>query len=358
VLLKTDCPIRQHVGPMSIPRITIADGYDISRVIKGGWQLAGDHGPVDRSQALYDMAGFVESGITTFDCADIYTGVEELIGTFRARYPSLAPGVQVHTKCVPDLAMLADVDAGYVERKVDRSLARLKMERLDLVQFHWWDYAVPGYVEIAQALSRLRDKGKIANIGVTNFDVPRLTEILDAGVPVISMQGQYSLLDDRPENGMLELCRARNLAFFCYGTVAGGFLSERWLREAAPGSEITNRSLIKYKLIIEEFGDWELFQALLHALEHIALKHGCDIATVASKAILDRASVSAVIVGANSGSHLRANGKIAALELDDADVAAIDGVLSHRKGPPGDTFTLERDRHGRHGRIMKYELNR
>lgn len=343
---------------MTISRISLAPNYDISRVIKGGWQLAGDHGAVDRSQALQDMASFVESGITTFDCADIYSGVEELIGAFRTRYPSLAPRVQVHTKCVPDLTMLAHIDADHVERSVDRSLARLRMERLDLVQFHWWDYAVPGYVEIAQALASLRDKGKIAHIGVTNFDVRRLAEILDAGVPVISMQGQYSLLDDRPENGMLELCGLRHLGFLCYGTVAGGFLSERWLRRAEPGADLINRSLIKYKLIIDEFGGWSLFQELLCALECIARKLDCDIATVASKAILDRSGVSAVIVGVNGGGHLHANAKITSVRLDAADMAAVDSVLRRRKGPSGDTYTLERDRHGRHGRIMKYELNR
>ena len=52
------------------------------------------------------MAAFVEAGITTFDCADIYTGVEALIGAFRARYPELAADVQVHTKFVPDLREL------------------------------------------------------------------------------------------------------------------------------------------------------------------------------------------------------------------------------------------------------------
>jgi len=342
---------------MNSSRIPLTDGYDISRIIKGGWQLAGDHGPVDRAQALHDMAAFVESGITTFDCADIYTGVEELIGEFRVRYPSLAGEVQIHTKCVPDLNALASLDVRDVERTIDRSLQRLRVERLDLVQFHWWDYAVPGYVEAAVQLARLRDKGKIAHIGVTNFDVPHLTDILDAGVPVISIQGQYSLLDQRPANGMMDLCRTRGLGFLCYGTVAGGFLSERWVRRREPGAEITNRSLIKYKLIIEEFGGWELFQRLLETLERIAVRHKCDIATVASKAVLDREGVSAVIVGATNASHLRAHARITALNLDAVDAAALDAVLKLRKGPAGDLFSLERDREGRHGRIMKYNLS-
>ncbi len=174
-------------------RINLTPDYDISRIVKGGWHLAGGHGPIDPQQALADMAAFVDAGITTFDCADIYTGVEELIGRFRDAYPALAARVQVHTKFVPDLAALARVDAQYVERCIDRSLERLRSERLDLVQFHWWDYSVPGYVEAAVALSRLKDKGKIAHIGVTNFDVPHLAQILDAGVPVIALQAQYSL---------------------------------------------------------------------------------------------------------------------------------------------------------------------
>jgi aryl-alcohol dehydrogenase-like predicted oxidoreductase len=338
-------------------RIQIADGYRISRIIKGGWHLAGDHGVIDPEQAVHDMAAFVEAGITTFDCADIYTGVEALIGRFRGLYPRLAKEVQVHTKFIPDLRMLADVDFHYVERSIDRSLMRLGLERLDLVQFHWWDYAVPGYVEAAAALSRLRDKGKIANIGVTNFDVPRLTEILNAGVPVISMQAQYSLLDERPKNGMIDLCRSRNIAVICYGTVAGGFLSERWVGRREAGGDLTNRSLIKYKLIIDDFGGWDLYQQLLVVLGRIAVKHRCDIATVASRAVLNWDHVAAIIVGATNASHLCANRKIAALQLDAADVASIEAVLRRRQGPAGDVYSLERDRTGRHGRIMKYDLH-
>jgi aryl-alcohol dehydrogenase-like predicted oxidoreductase len=337
--------------------IAIGPGYDISRVIKGGWHLAGDHGAIDQEQAVNDMAAFAEAGITTFDCADIYTGVEALIGAFRAHYPELARSVQVHTKFVPDLGELNRVDALFVERAIDRSLARLRMERLDLVQFHWWDYAVPGAVDAAVTLTRLREKGKIANIGVTNFDVPHLTELLDAGVPVISIQAQYSLLDDRPERGMIGLCRARNIALLCYGTVAGGFLSERWVARREPGAELTNRSLIKYKLIIEDFGGWQMFQRLLSTLERIAVKHRCDIATVASRAMLDRDQVAAVIVGATNASHLGAHRKIEMLRLDTADREAIHAVLRERRGPDGDVFALERDRSGRHGRIMKYDLN-
>ncbi len=133
-----------------VERTALRPGYEISRVIRGGWQLAGGHGAVDRAAAVDDLAAFHDAGIITFDCADIYTGVEELIGEFRKQAldrggrDALA-GLRVHTKLVPDLELLPRLRKSDVRAIIDRSLLRLKLERLDLVQFHWWDYAIPGW---------------------------------------------------------------------------------------------------------------------------------------------------------------------------------------------------------------------
>jgi aryl-alcohol dehydrogenase-like predicted oxidoreductase len=341
-----------------IPQLALAPDYSISRLIKGGWHLAGGHGAVDPAQATRDMATFVDTGVTAFDCADIYTGVEELIGRFRREYPSHAKRIRVHTKFVPDLDKLATVDRAYVEQIVDRSLARLGQERLDLVQFHWWDYEVPRWVEIALELDRLRRAGKIDRIGVTNFGTPELRAIVEAGVPVFAHQLQYSVLDDRPEHGMVEFCRAHGIALLCYGTVAGGLLSDRWLGQPAPAEPLANRSLVKYRLIVDEFGDWAAFQRLLATLKAIGDRHGVDVATVATRAVLERPGVAAAIVGATNASHLPSHARIGDFALDAQDRATLDAVLAQRSGPAGDVYTLERDREGPHGRIMKYTLNR
>src|ERR1700689_4720568 len=111
-----------------IPRISLTGDYAISRIIKGGWHLAGDHGDIDPEQAQKDMATFVDAGIPTFDCADIYTGVERLIGRFRRAYPAHAKQVQIHTKFVPDLSDLRSVNRVHVEAIIDRSLRRLGLE--------------------------------------------------------------------------------------------------------------------------------------------------------------------------------------------------------------------------------------
>jgi aryl-alcohol dehydrogenase-like predicted oxidoreductase len=339
-----------------IPRIALAPDYTISRIIKGGWHLAGDHGAIDPEEARADMARFVEAGITTFDCADIYTGVEAMIGAFRRDYPSLARQVQIHTKFVPDLPTLAGLRPNDVERIIDRSLARLGVERLDLVQFHWWDFDIPRYVETALELERLRAAGKIAHVGVTNFDAPRLRQLLDAGVRVLTNQVQYSLIDDRPRAAMADLCRDAGVSLLCYGTLAGGLFSERWLGSPPP-ERPANRSLVKYALIVEEFGGWALFQELLTVLAGIAARHGADIGSVAARAILDRPQVAAVIIGATSARHLARHVALAEIALGADDLARIDAILARRRGPAGEVYGLERDRGGRHGAIMKYQLN-
>lgn len=347
---------------MSVERRELAPGYTISRVIRGGWQLAGGHGAIDPKTAVGDLLAAYDAGITTLDCADIYTGVEELYGAFRRklvaeRGAGAAEALRVHTKLVPDLSMLANVSKAYVSGIVDQSLARLGMDRLDTVQFHWWDYDAPRMLDVVGWLGELQREGKILNVGGTNFDTAHARAILDAGVRLFSMQVQYSLLDRRPEKTFVPFARASGLAVFCYGTVAGGFLGERWLGAPDPSQPLENRSLTKYKLIVDDFGGWPLFQELLQALKRVGDRHGADIATVASRYVLDRPGVDGVIVGARSRAHLAANIAISALRLREADSAEIAAVLARSRPLDGDIYALERDRAGRHGAIMKYDLN-
>jgi len=340
----------------------LSPGYTISRVIRGGWQLAGGHGAIDKEQAVSDLIAAFDAGITTYDCADIYTGVEELIGTARLRLTAergldAAARMKVHTKLVPDLEMLPKISRAYIRGIVEQSLGRLKTERLDLVQFHWWDYSFSGYLDAMGWLNEMRIEGKVRNVGTTNFDTPHVAEILKAGVPLVSQQLQYSVLDQRPRNSLEELAKANDVKFLCYGSVAGGFLSEKWLGVGEPEMPLENRSLTKYKLIIDDFGGWDLFQEMLRTLKQIGERHGVDIATVASAWVLDQPQVAAVIVGARNQAHALANAKIMDIALTQEDRASINAIIDRSTGPEGDVYTLERDRTGKHGSIMHYNLN-
>jgi aryl-alcohol dehydrogenase-like predicted oxidoreductase len=344
----------------AVPRVRIAPDYDISCLLKGGWQLAAGHSETASADPGGDMDRFVDGGITTFDCADIYTGVEAAIGDWLARRRVRGEGaaVQVHTKYVPDLDRLPSHSRADVVRGVDRSLSRLRVDRLDLVQLHWWDFDVPGYVEAAAWLDELRRAGKIRNIGLTNFDRPRLAEILAAGVPIATHQVQYSVLDRRPADAMAAFCAERGIHLLCYGAVAGGFLGERYLRRADPALPLENRSLVKYRLIVEEFGGWDRFQALLAALDGVASRHRAGIGAVAIRWVLDQPSVAGVIVGARHAGHLEQLQRACAIALDEDDRAAIARVQADAPGPAGDVYGLERVKGGRHAGVMRYTLNR
>ena len=148
--------------------------------------------------------------------------------------------------------------------------------------------------------------------------------------------------------------RGNSVPTVTYGTLAGGFLASDWLGAAEPSGHFQNRSLTKYKLIIEEFGGWDLFQELLRTLHGIASRYGRSIAQVALRWILDRPNVAAAIVGATSTRHISENIAVFDFALEKDDHAAIAAVLGRRAGPPGDCYDLERDKDGRHGRIMRY----
>ncbi|MFO8150710.1 MAG: aldo/keto reductase [Trueperaceae bacterium] len=328
----------------------------LDRVVVGCWQLAEGHGTnVEDGRAVLDA--YAAAGFRVFDAADIYTGVEALLGDFVAAH-GLAGEVRVHTKLVPDLAALSTLTADDVARAVDRSLARLRVDALDLVQFHWWDLAVPGYLAALDALVEQRRQGKVREIGLTNFDHARLAEILDHGVPVASLQAQASLLDRRTRGAFAELAAAHGVDLLAYGSVAGGLLSDAWLDRPAPAGTPENRSLVKYLLVVEELGGWDALQALLRELRAVADARGSDVATVASAWCLRQPGVRACIVGVRSRRHLARHVELRdAQELSEAEVARLERARAAFPEVPGEVYALERDREGRHGRVMKYGLN-
>ena len=345
-------------------RVELAPGYDISRLIVGGWQLSEGHhrDAVTAEEAVERLVALADLGLDTFDCADIYKGVEELYGRFLKRWRTTsgdARPIRIHTKLVPDLSLLASVDRAYVEGIVHRSLRRLGVETLDLVQFYWWDMGVGDWLAAAGALGDLQRAGKIRHIGATNFTAAEVRAMEEgAGVAVVADQVQYSLLDRRPEHGLAGQCVASGRTrLLCFGALAGGFLTSKWLGSPAPANPLPNRSLTKYRLIIDEFGGWDAYQALLAETATLGAERGVDASAVALRFVLDQPGVAAAVMGFSSVERMRANAAALDLALTSDEHARLRGHADAAPGPAGDVFGLERDRNGPHGRIMKYELN-
>jgi len=333
------------------------EDHQLSEIFKGNWQLAGGHGNITPQEAMDTLIAYAQHGVNVFDVGDIYTGAEQMTGDFLKLYKEqfgeeACSKLRVHTKFVPDLNALEDLTEQDVRAIVERSIERLGADKLNLVQFHWWDFNKGDYIQAAKYLDQLRQEGLIESIGLTNFDTEHTQALLDAGIPIRSNQIQFSLLDPRPFNGMLQLAQKNNIAIFCYGTLAGGLLAN-----SRPGEEPTNRSHIKYGLMIDEAGE-AYYQAILAKVHELADKYETTVGNIATRFVLQTPGVSSAILGARNNKHINELDELADLRLNDEDYAALASMMQEALGTvTDDIYSYERDVSGPHGRIMKYNLN-
>ena len=312
----------------------LATDLTIHRIINGMWQVAGGHGYIDHELAIEDMLKYHEDGFTSWDLADIYGPAEDFVGQFRRRLSEIKGDkeldkIQALTKWVPNPGR---IEYSIVKENIQKSLSRMGLDCLDLLQFHWWDYNNPYYMDALKYLSELRDENIIKHIGLTNFDTDRLQIILDSGLQIVSNQIQYSIIDRRPEVKMVPFCKAHNVRLLAYGSLCGGLLSERYLGKIQEPSalDLDTLSLKKYKKMIDKWGGWGLFQELLSTLNDIAQKHKVSIANVATRYILQKPAVAGAIIGVRLGisDHRKSNTQVFNFSLDKSDHDTIDTVCS------------------------------
>ena len=324
---------------MSLPaesRLRFVENLPICRILNGMWQVSGAHGRIDPEAAINAMLAYHDAGFTTWDLADHYGPAEDFIGAFRRRLASergaaALSDVQAFTKWVPRPGPMT---RQIVENNVDISLQRMGVERLDLLQFHWWEYRDKRYLDALEQLATLRDEGKIHRVALTNFDTERLREIANHGIRVVSNQVQYSLIDRRPEVQMSPVCEEQRVWLLPYGVLCGGLLSDRYLGQPEPNpAQLNTASLRKYKQMIDAWGGWQLFQQLLTVLRAIADKRHVSIANVAERYILDKPAVAGVIIGARLGvaEHIAENTRLFSFQLDADDNHAIETALANAR---------------------------
>ena len=322
------------MNDMSEKHYQLSPDLTICRIVNGMWQVAGGHGQINHELAVKDMMRYHDSGFTSWDLADIYGPAEDFIGQFRRKLLALKgkeelDRVQALTKWVPQPGRITH---SFVNENIERSLRRMDVGSLDLLQFHWWDYANPYYMDALKHLSDLRDKGIIKHIGITNFDTERMQIMVDSGIQIVSNQVQYSIIDRRPEVKMTAFCLKHNISLLAYGGICGGLLSERYLGriQEPSAAELDTLSLRKYKRMIDAWGGWNLFQEVLSALSGIAQKYNVSIANVATRYILAKPAVAGVIIGARLGivDHINNNAQVFSFSLDKSDCDVIDSVIT------------------------------
>ncbi|XP_020421689.1 L-glyceraldehyde 3-phosphate reductase isoform X3 [Prunus persica] len=306
-------------------RVTVRNGndsLDICRVLNGMWQTSGGWGRIDRDDAVEAMLRYADAGLSTFDMADHYGPAEDLYGIFinrvrQERPPEFLEKVRGLTKWVPPPVKMT---SSYVRDSINVSRKRMDVASLDMLQFHCYWFA-----------------GKIKTVALTNFDTERLQIILENEIPVVSNQVQHSIVDMRPQQKMAELCQLTGVKLITYGTVMGGLLSEKFLDTNLnipfAGPPLNTPSLQKYKRMVDAWGGWSLFQALLQTLKGIASKHGATIPNVAVKYILDQQAVAGSMIGVRLGlsEHIQDSNAVFSLALDEDDISSIQEVTKKGK---------------------------
>ncbi len=300
------------------------------------WQVSGAHGAIHSNSAIASMFEYMDAGFTTWDMADHYGPAEDFIGEFRrqlvaTRGVEALSNLQAFTKWVPRPTKMTRL---LVEQNIDRSLSRMKVETLDLLQFHWWEYRDKNYLDALSYMAQLQAEGKIKHLALTNFDTENLKIIVEAGIKIVSNQVQFSLVDRRPLVKMVPFCQEHNIQLLAYGTLCGGLFSEKYLGQPEPrGAELNTASLRKYKNMVDAWGGWSLFQELLSVLKQIADKRAVSIPNIAVRYILDQPTVAGAIVGARLGvsQHLADNARVFGLKLDTDDRQQILAVVERSR---------------------------
>jgi len=326
-------------------RVELAPGLVVSRIVTGLWQVADmerDGRRLDLDRAAADMVAYADAGFDAFDMADHYGSAEDIAGRFNRLVADggtrLREGTRpaVFTKWCPAPGPMSPA---IVRTAVDRARERLQTKTIDLLQFHWWTFQHPGWLDAMHELAGLQNEGLIRQLGVTNFDTDHLRLLVKDGITVATNQVCFSLLDRRAAEDMTALCRAEGIKLLAYGTLAGGLLSENWLGRPEPAAgDLTDWSTMKYKRFVDAIGGWEVLQGILRVLRTVSAKHGVSLANVATRWVLEQPAVGAVIVGAHLGEreHRSDNRRLFAFTLDGPDRAAIDQALAATKRIPGD----------------------
>jgi aryl-alcohol dehydrogenase-like predicted oxidoreductase/enamine deaminase RidA (YjgF/YER057c/UK114 family) len=320
-----------------VERRNLSPDLSISRVLTGLWQLADmerDGRQLDIDRAAAAMRVYVEAGLTTFDMADHYGSSELVAGRFRSEAPE--DSVQLFTKWVPKPGRVPKAE---VRAAVERALSRLRVEAIDLLQYHAWNYADPSWLETLFELQELKTRGLIRHLGVTNVDTAHLRMVFASGIDVVSNQVSFSLIDQRAARELAPFCAEHGSHLLAYGTLAGGWLTERWLGAPEPDwDRLSTWSMMKYGRFLRVAGGWSALQRVLKAAASVAARHRASIANVASRFILDQPGVAGVIIGARLGEreHIADSLRLFSLVLTDEDRTEIQDALTTLEPIPGD----------------------
>jgi aryl-alcohol dehydrogenase-like predicted oxidoreductase len=323
-----------------------SDGPQVSALGLGCMSFAETYGPAgDRADGLRVLRGAVEMGVTLFDTAEAYGPFtnEELVG--EALQP-VRDQVVIATKFGFDIDLETGERRGgvnsrpeHVKAVADKSLSRLRTERIDLFYQHRVDPAVP-IEEVAGAVQDLIAAGKVGHFGLSEAGVEtiRRAHIVQ---PVAALQSEYSLFWREPERELLPLVEELGIGFVPFSPLGAGFLTGQIDENTvfAPGD---------FRNFVPRFSPEarKANMALVEIVKRVAARHQATPAQVALAWLLAQRAWIVPIPGTSKSARLRENLGAVDLSLTPDDLAEIDtgtgGFVVHGERLPEAVLKMTR----------------
>jgi len=300
-------------------------------VMGGPWEFG--WGPVDDGESIAAIRKAIEAGMTWVDTAPLYGHghAEEVVG--KALEPfRVGEDVLVFTKCgrrFPEGGSAGgiryDLTPASIREECHRSLERLGIERIDLYQFHWPDFATGTGIEDSWAeMTRLQDEGKVRWLGLCNHPVDQVQRA-EAMRHVDSIQPPFSLISRHARKELIPWCADQGTGVIVYSPLASGLLTGTYGRDATdnlPPDDWRRRSPM--------FTEPKLSQnlELVERLRPLAGRLGCSLAVLAIAWTLATPGVTGAIVGARRPEQI--DGWIAAHDvvLTPEDIGEIERAIA------------------------------
>jgi len=301
---------------------------EVTPIAFGTWQLGGEWGHFDESEAIAAIRHARDLGINFFDTAQAYGfgASERLLGkALRNDLTSRREDVVIATKGGLRIderrGLVRDSSPAWLRHGVEESLKALNVDHVDLYQVHWPDAETP-FAESAQALDDLVLEGKIRHVGVSNFDVSQIAEFARTR-PVESVQPPYHLFRRDAEADLLPYAREHDVGVLVYGTIAHGLLTGAMDQRTKFEPEDWRSQSPMF--------EGEAFERNLRTvaeLERFARERGHTVSQLAIAWALTNPAVDVAIVGSRHASHIEDSVGALDLRLSPQDMGEIDELMS------------------------------
>ena len=296
----------------------------------GTWAIGGSSwkyslGPQDENESLAAIHCALDLGINWIDTAPMY-GLGHSVELVARAVKSAGKKPYICIKCSvrwhEDRSLYNSLKAESVAEEVEALLRCLGVETIDLCQVHWPE-PENGIEEGWEALTRLREQGKIRWIGVSNFSVKQMKRVQKIA-PITSLQPPYSVLDRKIEAEILPFAQANGIGVISYSPMGSGLLTGNMTAEtvAALPAEDWRRKL-------SQFHEPRLSRnlRLVRLLREIGNGHGVSPGVVAVAWALHHPAITAAIVGGRSAKEVEELAPALHFRLNQDEYERIGGFL-------------------------------